>query len=331
MGATASTFSEDDLLKEARAFQREAPDKFELVLRLMLKAKAESHGVPLQQTISPQKISSYIFDPALGSAAISEEISAEITLLRLDPVGYTKYLRMHMQRFVTHNAFALGDENIRFMTHEGKTAVQEAIDVLQNTKPLGSMQANSLLEKAAMDHVNDLSTHPGLSGHVGSDGSQSSDRVSRYGQYEVVCGENIDYGMNSAREIIIHLLIDDGVPSRGHRKNLLEPRFQMVGASFGFHHEFRCCCVMDFAGGMKSYDDLVLHDTVLACESGQNLPETAIKIIHSFSSGEEATQLIAMCLERLGTGQSVSFNYKYTSKTCELNIGGREILTYTWS
>lgn len=34
-------------------------------------------------------------------------------------------------------------------------------------------------------------------------------------------GENLDFGNWSAVEIVIALLVDDGVPSRGHRANIL--------------------------------------------------------------------------------------------------------------
>lgn len=53
--------------------------------------------------------------------------------------------------------------------------------------------------------------------------------------------------MNVAQEIVIQLLIDDGVLSRGHRKNILSNEFNFVGVSFGQHSKHKCICVMDFA------------------------------------------------------------------------------------
>jgi uncharacterized protein YkwD len=60
--------------------------------------------------------------------------------------------------------------------------------------------------------------------------------------------ENIAYGGTSARQVIIYLLIDDGVQDRGHRKNFIQPEFKTVGVSVGFHPEYKTMCVMDFAG-----------------------------------------------------------------------------------
>jgi uncharacterized protein YkwD len=57
-------------------------------------------------------------------------------------------------------------------------------------------------------------------GHTGSDGSSVTDRISRHCSVRwVTHAENITYGNDSymARDAVIDLLIDDGVPSRGHR------------------------------------------------------------------------------------------------------------------
>jgi uncharacterized protein YkwD len=70
-------------------------------------------------------------------------------------------------------------------------------------------------------------SHPGKIhiGHEGSDGSTIATRVSRYGTWRGAIAESIPYGTDLAREIVIQLLVDDGVPGRGHRKNILENQF----------------------------------------------------------------------------------------------------------
>jgi len=348
MGSAASTLSlsEDELMKEIRELSTGAPDKFALLLKLMLQCKAEQQMAAVFSPAAAQRTVSSSKGGAGGSVgntfafssrepvSVSLEIAEEVSLLRSDPAAYAQHLVTHLSNFVTEKDYIIDDPKYRYETSEGKAAVQEAIDVLRGTKPLSVVQPNNLLEKAAADHVADMATHSGLSGHTGSDGSESHERISRYGTYEVTCGENIDYGMNSARSIIIHLLVDDGVANRGHRKNLLEERFTLVGASFGFHSEYRCCCVMDFAGGMKDFADMVLQDVCVECPAGQMLPNTVFKIFHSFSSEDSAKKLIATCLERLGTGDSLNIDYKYSDKVCLLDFtrqnGDRERMTYTW-
>lgn len=77
-------------------------------------------------------------------------------------------------------------------------------------------------------------------GHTGSDGSSPSDRIDRrcnkvvdYGCI-ITSGENIggDFkyeGRNFALNTVKSLLIDDGVNSRGHRKNLISTQFKYIG------------------------------------------------------------------------------------------------------
>ena len=59
-------------------------------------------------------------------------------------------------------------------------------------------------------------------------------------------GEAIQYGFADAREIVIFLLVDDGVPDRGHRKVLLDPGYHYVGVGVGAHAKFEKMCVLDF-------------------------------------------------------------------------------------
>ncbi len=51
------------------------------------------------------------------------------------------------------------------------------------------------------------------------------------------------------REIVLALIIDDGLRSRKHRKNIFNPAFNFAGAAVGFHPQYRTVCSIDFAGG----------------------------------------------------------------------------------
>ena len=84
-------------------------------------------------------------------------------------------------------------------------------------------------------------------GHEGSDGSEPGDRANRYGKWYGRVGENIVYGGHSAREFIIRLLIDDGVPSRSHRMNIFNPDYAVAGVAFGYHDEYETMCVISYA------------------------------------------------------------------------------------
>jgi uncharacterized protein YkwD len=59
--------------------------------------------------------------------------------------------------------------------------------------------------------------------------------------------ENIAYGENPARAVVIQLLVDDGVRDRGHRDNILDPKWTIEGVACGPHRDYRQMCVMDYA------------------------------------------------------------------------------------
>ncbi len=140
---------------------------------------------------------------------------------------------------------------VAISTHEGSQALEECIRDLEQAKPLPPLSPQKGLLRAARDHAEDQA-RTGATGHTGSDGSSVSARLNRYGKWTASAGENIGYGPDDAGRIVASLLIDDGVSSRGHRKNLLDSRFKFVGVGVGPHPVYRNMCVMDFAGAYKS-------------------------------------------------------------------------------
>ncbi|CAE6953142.1 FHL2 [Symbiodinium sp. KB8] len=61
----------------------------------------------------------------------------------------------------------------------------------------------------------------------------AADRARRYGNFELF-GECLWYGSDraDARCVVLDLIIDDGVPSRGHRLGVLDPRYDTAEGSF---------------------------------------------------------------------------------------------------
>jgi len=65
-------------------------------------------------------------------------------------------------------------------------------------------------------------------------------------------GENIAYGTTGAKDILLQLIIDDGVASRGHRTNIFKPEFKVLGSSSSVHVTYKHETVINYAGGMTS-------------------------------------------------------------------------------
>jgi uncharacterized protein YkwD len=177
------------------------------------------------------------------------QIIIEINLVRADPAEYACRYLVPLREYYKGGLLRYPGETA-IETSEGRRALEECIQHLMSTKPVGMLVPKEGLTKAARDQARDQEAS-GKTGHTGSDGSSTILRINRYGKWERATGENIDYGNADARRIIASFLVDDGVASRGHRKNLLDPNFEAVGVAVGPHPVYRAMCVIDFAGSYK--------------------------------------------------------------------------------
>jgi hypothetical protein len=184
---------------------------------------------------------------AAGSLSASErDILNEINDARAHPQIYASYLEKLKPMFSGKEYRRTGQPAL--MTEEGWSAVEDAIRFLQTVKPLPPLRFSQGLYLAAQSHVKDQSA-TGKTGHKGSDSTFIEERVKPYGTWQGGIGENITYGDDSPRERILNWLIDDGIPSRGHRRRLLSTDYNVAGISCGSHPEFSAVCVLTLAGG----------------------------------------------------------------------------------
>jgi uncharacterized protein YkwD len=170
----------------------------------------------------------------------------EINLARIAPKDYASFLEQ-FKKYYREKLIELPNET-PIITKEGVGALMEATRFLRSTKPAPPLTLSKGMSWGAKDHVKDL----GLSGgsqHRGSDKSQPWDRVNRYGTWQKVIGENISLGHDRARNIVMSFIIDDGVPHRGHRKNIFNSDFRVIGVACGEHPIYKAICVIILAGG----------------------------------------------------------------------------------
>lgn len=174
----------------------------------------------------------------------SRAVIRELNLARQNPALYATFVEEGRDRMNGSVLVLPGHTRIR--TREGTAALDEAIRFLRSARPQAPLMLSPGMSRAAADHCADQAS--GGFGHAGRDSSHADRRIARYGSFGGCWGENISYGKSTARDVVLALIIDDGLPARKHRKNIFNPNFKFAGAAFGRHARFGTVCSMDFAG-----------------------------------------------------------------------------------
>ena len=105
----------------------------------------------------------------------------------------------------------------------------------------------------------------GASGHRGTskfccvtfeDGSNYNTRIEKYCKWGGSIYESIDYGheARSPLDVVLALLVDDGLQSRGNRKNLLGDSYKHIGIAAGPHKEYGRVVVITYAAQIVSFE-----------------------------------------------------------------------------
>lgn len=175
---------------------------------------------------------------------IDKDVIIELNKCRTNPSRYADEALVPFLNKISDDNLYVNSEGLNIKLEEGRSAVQEAITALKSQSPRPMLLPKQYLCLAASDHVNDQGPNNYV-GHGGSDGSSPMSRVRRHNPKCRGVGENIDYGNNTGSEIIVSLIVDDGVPNRGHRENIFRD-YKYVGTGFGAHKAYRYMCVMDF-------------------------------------------------------------------------------------
>lgn len=202
-------------------------------------------AIPVQAAVAP------VTDTARKATYLSnleKEIVLELNRARVNPQWYARERIAKIRGYYKGNIIKIPGKAALMQTQEGVRAVDECYRALLNTRAMGPLSPSAGLSRAARDLVKDQQNSR-RTGHTGSDGSSPFSRMNRYGRWQATAAENIGYGWDNAQWIVLMLLIDDGVPDRGHRINILNPALKKVGVAFGKHGYYRYMAVMDFAGG----------------------------------------------------------------------------------
>ncbi|MEZ4938097.1 MAG: CAP domain-containing protein [Crocinitomicaceae bacterium] len=111
---------------------------------------------------------------------------------------------------------------------------------LKKVKNLPVLNPTEDLTNMAKEHA----VTSGKTGHVGHRGYNI--RSDKYCKDYSYYSENCDYGVDDPLEVVIDLLIDEGVPGKGHRENILNPDVNSIGVGYAPHKTYEVNVVCEF-------------------------------------------------------------------------------------
>ena len=182
---------------------------------------------------------------------IKREVISESNRIRTNPKAYIPILEGYLKNF-DGNLLTLPDKHEILETEEGPRAYKEAIEFLKNQKPINVIEYDEEASKVALEYSKFLSNSK--EGQV-EDENQIEQRVEKYLDYDYSISENIDFGGSTGVEVIVNLLVDDGVKNRTHRENLFSDKYEYYGVGVFEHPDYDFCTVIDYFGDILGYKD----------------------------------------------------------------------------
>ena len=147
-------------------------------------------------------------------------------------VQYVNLARMYPQKFLER-------EVQPYERPEGYAGLDRQSDwyrslvaELTTMRPLEPLQFDSYMYKLAAAWAGEMNRR-GVTGHK---------RTESTGYYAAECCQ---YGFAAGRDIVIDLLIDEGVQNLGHRKNLFNAEITTIGVAIRPHSQWKVCTVID--------------------------------------------------------------------------------------
>jgi hypothetical protein len=143
---------------------------------------------------------------------------------------WSNFLRQYPKRFNQEIIDAFLKE---FPEAKGKEAESLRKELL-SLSALSKYKFSDLLADLSLEHANDLSENSIQISHNDSKGRSFAQRM-KLGGVTKCAAENIYTGKNDGLLALIMLLLDIGLESAGHRKNILNPSFTNMGLSIRPH------------------------------------------------------------------------------------------------
>jgi len=218
--------SENDSVSEFFVFEKKKPAQSKAPNTLpvnMTDSKIEIKTIEVKATDPPAYRSASWSDPKYDEAnsAKNEDYLTE------DEKKVYYYLNL-----VRMNPKLFADTYLGHLRNSSNQYESSLYSELQKLDPLPVLKPNRKLYESAKCHA----IESGESGYLG----HTRKKCTKY-----FMGECCQYGITNPLNIIISLLIDEGIPSLGHRKICLSP-YTELGVSIQPHKSYRVNTVMDF-------------------------------------------------------------------------------------
>jgi hypothetical protein len=183
-----------------------------------------------QSAFAPEKF----FTPFQINSANTAKDTDYLTQDEKDIFLFNNLARMYPKDFYElYKAFVESNPNRAYLftsNHYYKTLSED----LLNNAPAGPLMPDWNMFGLAECWANE-SGEKGIVGH---------DRITCKGGFSA---ENCSYGYSGALDIVMQLLIDHGVESLGHRRNMMNPGYKGLGVAIRPHAGYRFCAVQDFS------------------------------------------------------------------------------------
>lgn len=137
-----------------------------------------------------------------------------------------------------------GDRWMLLNNNPSDEYISSLVNDLNNCATLHPLYPTKKLYQLADIHARKMG-ELGKTGHSRKYGYSLKERIMGL-QNENYFGENCSYGHQKSIDNVMQLLVDDGVKSLGHRKNILYKNYSSIGVAVRPHRKYTHNCVMDF-------------------------------------------------------------------------------------
>ena len=180
----------------------------------------------------------------LGSLIKKYKTTDQLSMAKYnrDIFAYQNVFRQHPEFVISRLNDLLSDDSCKYPIEE----IKDAIDELSNGIPVKKLLWNEGLFMVCNDHLKELSKIEEFSEMTVNE-MDIYERFNKYGRYNRMCGENIQVGLENPREIILDLMIDDGLTDKVHRNTLINPSFNKGAVCMGEHPTYGIVTVFAYA------------------------------------------------------------------------------------